>query len=100
MGAQASPFVELSRLSFEIATLTSVTSLLNWDQETYMPPAGAGHRAEQQSMLAALTHQRKTSPRVGELIAACEKDRALTGDPAAPAAAAVREFRRDFDLAT
>ncbi len=94
------PFAELCTLSRQAATLNSVESMLNWDQETYMPTAGAGHRAEQQAILAALVHERRTSPRVGELIAACEKDRALTGDPMSPAAAAVREFRRDYDLAT
>src|SRR5579862_499797 len=93
-------FIELCDLSRQAATLSSVESMLNWDQETYMPPAGAGHRAEQQAILAALVHERRTSPRVGELIGACEGDKTLTGDPSSPAAAAVREFRRDYDLAT
>src|SRR5262245_36297555 len=100
MGANDSPFIELSRLSGEAATLAAVNYLLSWDQETYMPPAAGPHRAEQQSIMAALIHERKTSPRVGELIAACEASKTLTGDPASPAAAAVREYRRDYDLAT
>ncbi len=94
------PFAELCDLSRKAATLSSVESMLNWDQETYMPPDGAAHRAEQQALLAALVHERRTSPRVGELIAACERDKALIGDASGPAAAAVREFRRDYDLAT
>lgn len=95
-----SPYAELCELARQAATLHSVGSLLDWDQETYMPPAGAATRAEERSMIAALVHERKTSVRVGELIAACERDSGLTGDPASPTAAAVREFRRDYDLAT
>jgi carboxypeptidase Taq len=84
----------------EVATLGSVSALLGWDQETYMPHNGAAARAEQQAMVAGLVHERKTSPKVGELIAACERDMNAVGDPASPIAAAVREFRRDYDLAT
>lgn len=91
---------ELCRLSREAATLGSVTSLLGWDQETYMPPSAAAHRADQQALLAALIHERRTNPRMGELIAQCEADRSLTGDSDSPSAASVREFRRDYDLAT
>jgi carboxypeptidase Taq len=96
----ATPYLELSDLMRGAATLGSVSALLSWDQETYMPHAGAGARAEQQAIMAALVHERRTSPRVGELIAACEGDMSLVGDPASPTAAAVREFRRDYDLAT
>ncbi|MBX3377640.1 MAG: carboxypeptidase M32 [Phycisphaeraceae bacterium] len=91
---------ELCDLSRSAATLGSIGSLLSWDQETYMPPAAAAHRAEQQAMMAALVHERRTSPRIGDLIASCESDRSLTGDPASPTAAMVREFRREYDLAT
>ncbi len=91
---------ELCDLARSAATLGSIGSLLNWDQETYMPPAGAGHRAEQQAMLAGLVHERRTNPRIGELISKCEADQGLSGDPAAPTAAMVREFRREYDLAT
>jgi carboxypeptidase Taq len=93
-------YAELCTLSRQAANLGSVSALLGWDQETYMPPAAAAHRAEQQSMLAALIHERRTSPRMGELIAACESDKTLTADADSPTAANVREFRRDYDLAT
>lgn len=96
----AAPYFELCDLARQAATLGSIGSLLNWDQETYMPDAAAATRAEEQSLIATLVHERRTSPRIGELIAACERDTALTGDPASPTAAAVREFRRDYDLAT
>lgn len=94
-----SAYAELCRLAREWSALGAAASLLGWDQETYMPHAAAPFRAEQQAVLAALVHQKSTHPRVGELIAACEADPNLTGDPASPAAANIREFRRDYDLA-
>ena len=98
--SQSAAFAQLCELSREAATLGSVASLLNWDQETYMPHGAAAHRAEEQALIAALVHERKTSKQVGELIAACEGDTALAKDPASASAAAVREMRRDYDLAT
>ena len=96
----SAPFVELCQTARDIGTLNSVSSLLNWDQETYMPPAAADHRAEQASMLASLVHERRTNKHVGDLIATCETDKSIIADPSSAAAAAVREFRRDFELAT
>ncbi len=96
----SAPYDELSALGREIATLSAVSALGSWDQETYMPPAAAPHRGEQQALLAGMMHECRTSKRMGDLIAACESDRALTADADSPAAASVREFRRDYDLAT
>lgn len=90
-------YVELCRLAHEAATLGAVGALLSWDQETYMPPAAAPFRAQEAALLAELAHRRRTDPRVGELIAACEQDENLD-DPAHRAA--VRCFRRDYDRAT
>jgi carboxypeptidase Taq len=84
----------------DAATLASVGHLLSWDQETYMPPAAAAARADQCALVSALVHERATAPAVGELIAACEADRALVADPDSESAADIREMRRDYDLAT
>lgn len=92
------PYVELCGLLKQAGTLGSIGSLLSWDQETYMPHAASGHRADQSAMVSAMVHERTTSPRVGELIAACEGDKALLSDAAV--AANVREMRRDYDRAT
>jgi carboxypeptidase Taq len=97
--AAAGAYTELCELLRQSATLGAVSQLLNWDQETYMPHAAAANRAEQQSIMAAITHQRKTDPRVGELLAACEADTSLT-KPGTETAANLREIRRDYDLAT
>lgn len=91
-------YSELCKLLREEATVRSVGSLLSWDQETYMPPGGGAHRADQLALIAEIQHKRRTDPRLGELIASCEQAKAITGDPAL--AANLREIRRDYDLAT
>lgn len=98
--ATASAYSQLCELRREAATLGSIGQLLDWDQETYMPGAGGQTRAEQRSIIARLAHERATAPRVGELLAACEADKSLTGDKGSLAAADIREMRRDYDLAT
>lgn len=82
----------------EAAHLSSVGHLLNWDQETYMPHAGGGGRSEQQAIVATLVHERRTHPRVGELIATCEREMKEPAD--SPRARNLAEMRRDYDLAT
>ena len=91
-------YAELLRLLREAATLQSVNALVGWDQETQMPPRAAPLRAEQSAILSALVHERRTSPRLGDLLAECEVDPALADDPLATAN--LREIRRDFDRAT
>lgn len=91
-------YAELCKLLREEATIRSVGSLLSWDQETYMPPGGGAHRADQLALVAEIQHKRKTDPRIGELIAKCEHDKTLNRDPAT--VANTREMRRDYDLAT
>ena len=44
----------------EIVLLTQTASLLDWDQQTYMPENGAASRAEQSSLISSLIHERIT----------------------------------------
>jgi len=92
------PYQQLLATLRETATLGSISGLLNWDQETYMPRAAGAHRANQVAMVSAMVHERSTSPRMGELIAACEADKELLSDP--ECAANIRELRRDYDKST
>jgi len=92
-------YQELCERGRQSANLDSVSALMGWDQETYMPAGGSAARAEQAATLAAIRHDLKTDPRVGELIEACESN-GMMSDPDSPEAANVREFRRDYDLAT
>lgn len=84
---------ELVRLARERALLSSCTSLLAWDEETYMPRGGVAHRADQLAYLAGLEHGKGANPRIGDLLADVENS-ALVSDPLSDAAANVREWRR------
>lgn len=95
---ESKSYAELCANLREAGVLKSMRSLMGWDQETKMPEAGADLRADQLEMISALIHEKTTSAKLGDLIAACEADSAVQGDAAA--AANVREIRRDYDLAT
>lgn len=82
-----------------IALLRSCGAVLGWDEQTYLPPQGAGHRAEQLALLAGLSHERATDPKVGDLLAALTDEDELGGSESA-AAANVREARYAYERAT
>src|SRR2546423_1643715 len=44
-------YAELTHRFTQNAILESCTSVLGWDEQTYMPPGGAAHRANQLSLL-------------------------------------------------
>ena len=76
--------------------MASCSSLLGWDEQTFMPPEGADHRSNQMALLAGLHHERATDPRVGELLAIIESSD-LVAAPGSPATVNVREIRRSYD---
>ena len=49
--------------------------------------------------VGAFLSQHRTDPRIGELLGACEQDPALSSGDTVEAAN-IREFRREYDLAT
>lgn len=88
-------YAELRKHSKELAVVGSINSLVGWDQQVNMPPRAVAHRASMSGFLEELIHRKATEPRVGELLAAAE------AEPWADAEAAnLREWRRDYDLAT
>jgi carboxypeptidase Taq len=87
---------ELLRRMREETLLTTVEALLDWDEETYMPPGGVENRSEQLALVAGLLHERGTDPRLGELLAAVERSDLVT-DAGGAAAVNVRALRREYD---
>jgi carboxypeptidase Taq len=79
----------------QIAVLSSVGSVLGWDERTQMPPRGAEFRAEQLSLLATMIHQRFTSPKIGDWLQQLEES-PLDEESAAN----VRETRRSYNRET
>jgi carboxypeptidase Taq len=96
--ARTNPLDALAAELRDVATLGGVSALIGWDQETVMPAKGAALRAAQREMISALVHERRTSRKMGDLIAAAEDAAARKASPATRAA--LREIRRDYDKAT
>jgi carboxypeptidase Taq len=87
---------ELIQRAREQELLSSCSSLLSWDEQTYMPSGGANHRSLQMGLLAGIEHERATDPAIGELLAIVENSD-LVADVTLPAAVNVRELRRSYD---
>lgn len=82
----------------EIRDLQSAEDLLQWDQETQMPEGGVEGRAKVSATLAGLRHQRLTSPRLQDALAACHEV-ATTADDDGVLQAQVAAARRDVERA-
>lgn len=87
---------ELRRRAREEALLGSCVALLGWDEETYLPPDGAEHRAAQHALLAGICHARAVDPRIGELLD-CVEGTDLVAGPLTVESANVREWRRRYE---
>ncbi|GAB4160724.1 MAG: carboxypeptidase M32 [Planctomycetaceae bacterium] len=83
----------------EVSLLGSCVSVLGWDEQTYLPPAGAEHRANQMSLLAGMRHEKATDKRIGELLDSLEAG-GESGADDSPRAVNIREARRQYDRAT
>ena len=80
----------------QTAMLQSTMSMLEWDQNTGLPPSAAEYRADQLTLLAGMVHQRRVDPELGhwldELIATVADQ-----DPSSPPAVIARCMKREFD---
>jgi carboxypeptidase Taq len=89
----------------EIQRINSASSVLSWDQETYMPAGGGAARAEQIAVLQGLAHQKLVSPEIEQLLSqwidpatgqAAEQPGDLWDEPSR---SLLREVWRDFSRA-
>lgn len=53
-------YQKLHEISKHASVLKGISYLLDWDQETYMPPAAAAIRSEQLKAMAGIIHREKT----------------------------------------
>jgi carboxypeptidase Taq len=82
----------------EIADLSDVTHLLEWDQQTMMPARGAAGRAEALATLRRVSHERFTSKETGVLLESARA--AINGDdPASDEASLIRVSARRWEKA-
>ncbi len=90
-----SAFDDLMAHERQTQALSQVAGRLGWDQETVMPRGAGAQRAEEMAAVAAILHERRTSPAVGDWLAAID-DAALD----AVGQAQMRHIRRDYARAT
>lgn len=83
----------------EIVALSEAAAVLEWDQQTQMPPGGAGARAAQMMALSRVIHQKLTGEETARFLEQSERE-ADSLDSASDDAAYLRTARRDFDQAT
>ena len=56
----------------KLADLRAALALMQWDQETYLPPKGAGFRAQQVATLSEMAHEMATAEKLGNLLESLE----------------------------
>ena len=94
----ANDIAELREWTAGITDLRRACAVLQWDKDTLMPPLGAPLRAEQLATLERITHERLTSDRTGELVAAAEAElNGIASDSVE--ARIVAETRRQYEKA-
>ena len=83
--------------SRELAVIHSSAAVIGWDQETYLPPAAAKHRADQLAWLSTRAHELATSDGWR-----ADLESAEASDPGndPKLTANLREIRREFDRST
>src|SRR5688572_21488557 len=52
----------------KIADVKYASAVLQWDQETYLPPKGADKRGQQIATLSELSHQMFTDDKLGNIL--------------------------------
>lgn len=90
---------KLHALSHHSRTLSGIASLIEWDQETHMPPAGAGIRAEQLKTLAGLVHKERTSKKFASALSKLidlKSGKNLAKGLSEAQQSALKHWRRDF----
>ena len=88
--------VQLKAILAEVTDLSRAAALLEWDQETYMPPGGVVARSDQLSTLLRLSHVRFTADEVGHLLSELEDE--TSGQPFdSYEASLIRVTRRDYE---
>lgn len=87
----------LRRRLGEIADVEKAAGVLDWDQQTYMPPGGAEHRADQLSTLARISHTWFTEDAMREMLEAARPEAEAEGEDSNNAAI-VRRNLREYEI--
>jgi carboxypeptidase Taq len=97
MAEMEKKYEELKTRLAEIYDLDMISSLLGWDQSTYMPSGGAEARGRQSALLARLSMERSVDPEIGRLLDALrpyEEGLPFDSDEASLIRVAHRDYER------
>ena len=89
-------YEEVCSRTQETALLQSTAALLEWDQQTGLPPKADKYRCQQMTFLAGEIHRRQTDPKYGELLQTLEASQ-FVSDSESDEAAVVSHLKRDYD---
>ena len=95
MSKKKTPYDQLWEISKTISLYSSINSLVQWDQETYMPLKAIDFRSQQVATMATHIHKLQTSSRFSKLLNQLTNDTSLTPRQMA----AVRQWNRDHSKA-
>lgn len=87
---------ELKSILAEVHDLNRAGAVLGWDQQTYMPRAGAEARGQQMGTLGKIAHEKFTDEKVGKLLEEL-KD---AYHPQSDEFALIKVTRRQYDKST
>ena len=94
----ADALAQLKERLTRITDIERVSRVLNWDQQTMMPPAGWQHRGDHMATLRRISHELLIAGETGRLL-----DELRSGedslDPDSDDAALIRIARRDYEKA-
>ncbi|MDG2382122.1 MAG: carboxypeptidase M32 [Pirellulaceae bacterium] len=87
---------QLTQHTRETGLLSSTLATLEWDERTGLPPEATAYRAEQQTYLAGLIHQRSTADELDAWLTELAVSD-LGQDPHSDTGATIRLLRRNYD---
>src|SRR3989304_4722614 len=89
----------LKEILAEISDVNNASSVLSWDQQTYMPKMGAEARGQAQGTLDKISHERFTSTEVGKLLEDLRKQEKSL-DPDSNDARLIKKTSEEYEKAT
>jgi len=92
-------YAQLKDILGEVMDLTRAAAVLEWDQQTYMPPEGAEERGSQLATIQKIEHIKFTSDEVGRLLEDL-RPWAAQLDPDSDEARLLRVTQRQYDKRT
>jgi len=82
----------------KIADVRYANAVLQWDQETYLPPKGAAARASQMATLSELSHVMSTDQQLGALLENLQDDQNLSETERKNVTLSLEDYRKQQKL--